>query len=194
MNLVEDKFKESYLFFIQGKKLTPFSSHQPVLIHTLNTIKEGKVLEYGMGWNSTKIMHMICGMQNRSLLSVDTSELWFNRFTEFKSDNHELLYLSEQEFIKYEHPLFKEHYSVAFIDGDPGEARTKVVELLKDYVDYFVVHDTEEYANNFQYPLFTYKWDFSGFKHVYHLQKGGPATSLISNLDEINIELLTIFE
>lgn len=194
MNLVEDKYKESYLFFMQGKKLTPFSSHQPVLIHTLNTIKEGKVLEYGMGWNSTKIMHMICGMQNRQLLSVDTSELWFNRFTEFESDNHELLYLSEQEFTKYEHPLFKEHYSIALIDGSPGSARHKVVELLKDKVDYFVVHDTEEYANNFRYPLFTYEWDFSGFKHQYHLQKGGPATSLVSNLDEINKELLTIFE
>jgi hypothetical protein len=194
MDLVKDDAKLSYTLFTQGKELQPWASHQPVLIHTLNTIKEGKVLEYGMGWHSTQIMHIICGMQDRQLLSVDTDKKWFDKFAEYKSDNHELLYMSEADFTKYDHPLFTEHYSVALIDGAPGEARKEVVKLMRNNVDYFVIHDTEEYANGFRYPNFSYQWDFSGFKHVHHLQKGGPATSLISNLDEINEDLLTLFK
>jgi hypothetical protein len=186
MDLVKDEYKESYIAYRQGKRLIPYSTHQPVLIHVLNTIKEGNVLEYGMGWNSTPIMHLICLMQRRKLLSVETDINWFNKYTQFQYGGHELLHLTEQE-------LCRDKYSVAFIDGHPNEARQTFIEKIKDNVDYFVIHDTEEYARGFVHPTFTYKWDFSGFKHVFHLQKGDPVTSLISNLDVIDKDLITIF-
>lgn len=194
MNLIKDEFKTSYLLFKLKEKLQPFSSHQPILIHTLNTITEGDVLEYGMGWNSTPIMHTICGMQDRNLLSVETDKNWFSKFTRYESEKHTLIRLDEEELCKWEHPFFTKKYSVAFIDGAPGWARHVVLDKLKDYADYFVVHDTEEAVRNFQYTAFTYEWDFSGFKHHYHIENGGPATSLLSNLDEINKNLLTIFD
>lgn len=191
---LKDEYKESYSAFVKGRNLLPFSSHQPVLIHTLNTITEGDVLEYGMGWHSTPIMHIICGMQGRNLLSVETDKNWFNKFVGYRSEKHELVRLDEDELCKWTHPFFTKKYSVAFIDGAPGWARHIVLNKLKDYADYFVVHDTEEAVRNFKYTAFTYEWDFTGFKHHYHIERFGPATSLLSNLDEINKDLLTIFD
>ena len=86
---LKDEYKESYSAFVKGRNLLPFSSHQPVLIHTLNTITEGDVLEYGMGWHSTPIMHIICGMQGRNLLSVETDKNWFNKFVGYRSEKHD---------------------------------------------------------------------------------------------------------
>lgn len=182
------------MLYTLDRPLVPFSSHQPVLIHTINTIKEGNVLEYGVGWNSSPIMHLVCGLQGRNLLSVDTDKKWLGKFTSYQNGSHELLHLSEEDLCKWDHSLFKEKYAIAFIDGAPGEARQLFIEAIKDNVDYFVVHDTEEVLKKENpHPCFSYKWDFSGFKHQYHLSKGGPATSLLSNLDEIDKDLLTIF-
>lgn len=194
VDLLPDEYKRSYTIFMQGGRLAPFSSHQPLLLHTLNTIKKGDVLEYGMGWNSTPIMHLICGMQGRKLLSVETELKWFNLFLDRRSEDHELLHLTEQELCKWDNPFLNKKYSVAFIDGAPPEARKVLIEKIKDNVDYFVVHDTEEYARSFSYPGFSYQWDFSMFKHVYHLQQGDPVTSLLSNLEEIDLDLLNIFQ
>jgi len=193
MELIKNEHKVSYLLFKEGKSLQPWASHQPVLIHTLNTIKEGDVLEYGMGWNSSPIMHLICAMQGRKLLSVETDEKWFNKFLDYRNESHELLRLPAVDLGRWDHELFKRKYSIAFIDGCTDISRQKFIEALTDNVDYFVVHDTEEAAKNFRYPGFSYQWDFSGFKHVYHLQKGGPASSLLSNLDIINPELPMLF-
>ncbi len=195
MDLIANReYKQSYLLYQAGQKLSPWSSHQPILIHTLNTITEGDVLEYGMGWNSTPLMHMICGMQGRKLLSVETHPGWFAKFEKNKSENHGMLLISPDELLKWDHVLFKQKYSIAFIDGGPEGARQGFMDALADNVDYFVVHDTEEWAGKFRYPGFSYQWDFSRFKHQYHLQKGGPASSLLSNLPEINTELLKVFE
>lgn len=194
MDLVKDEHKISYTLFKQHRILQPWASHQPILVHTLNTIKEGKVLEYGTGWNSTPIMYTICGLQGRELVSVETDKVWFSKFTDYKSVNHKMLYITEQELGKWDHPLFKEKYAVAFIDGTNNLSRQKFIEVIKDNVDYFVIHDTEEVVKGYKSPGFFYQWDFSGFRYQYHLDKGGPVSSLISNLEEINEDLLTIFE
>ena len=193
MDLIVDEYKESYLKYKLGESMIPYSTHQPILIHLLNTIKKGDVLEYGMGWNSTPIMHTICGMQGRKLLSVETDKEWFDKFAGYQGDNHNLLHVDCQELSKWNHPLFKEKYVIAFIDGSNNISRQKFIETIKVNVDYFVIHDTEEAVHNFKYPEFTYGWDFSGFKHCYHLQIGGPSASLVSNLEEIDKDLLTIF-
>jgi len=195
MELIKDENKKSYLKFKRGDaQLDSFSSHQPVLIHTLNTISEGLVLEYGTGDHSTPIMHIICGMQGRKLISLETDIRWLKKFEHYKNDFHSFVYMDERIMHRLRNYIFNYNYAIAFIDGHPGEMRQKVIEKLFNKVDYFVVHDTEEWAKGFTYPGFSYKWDFSKFKHVYNLDKDGPGVSLLSNLNEINKDLLTIFE
>jgi hypothetical protein len=202
VDLLKDKYKVSYLLFKAGKPTEAFSSHQPLLIHVLNTIKEGKVLEFGMGYNSTPLMSAICGMQGRELLSVETDLEWYDKFESYQKQGHHI------ELIPYkisknripapvqdpskliDYIISKGRYSVAFIDGAPAEFRQSVVNAIKNVADYIIIHDTECV---FQGLKNCYDFDFSLFKHVYHFKTHPPMTSLISNLEEVNPELLSIF-
>ena len=96
------------------------------------------------------------------------------------------------KLLNKEYPFFNDKFTIAFIDGSPEKYRQTMIEMLKDNVDYFIVHDTEEVAGNFTYPNFSYKYDFSGFKHVYHFKEAMPMTSILSNLDVINPKVLDI--
>ena len=118
MELVKPQYKVSYLAYLKdAKKMDAFSTHQPPLIHMLNTIIEGEVLEFGMGWHSTPIMHLLCGIQGRNLLSVDTDKNWFDKFKDYRAPWHQLQ-LSEQEPIfKGQHSMFDKHYAIAFVDA-----------------------------------------------------------------------------
>jgi hypothetical protein len=203
IDLLKDKYKTSYLLFKNGKSTEAFSSHQPLLIHTLNTITEGKVLEFGMGYNSTPIMNIICGMQGRELLSVETDQEWYNRFKDYQKQGYHIQ-LIPYKISKNRIPapvqdpsrlidyiISNGRYSVAFVDGAPAEFRQSVVVALKDIADYIIVHDTECV---WQGLINCYTFDFSMFKHVLHFNKKDmPSTCLLSNLEKINPELLSIF-
>lgn len=196
VDLIKGEHKRSYVEYKNGKKeLSAYSSHQPVLIHTLNTIKTGRVIEYGVGWHSTPIMHTICGMQNRKLISIDTDQGWLKKFDNYMCSNHQLYYIKEQILGKWKHRALRMRYAIAFVDGAPGLMRNVFIQKMMDKVDYFVVHDTEEVSRGVVYPFPSpYCWDFSKFKHIYHLNRTGPGVSLLSNLEEIDKDLLTVFE
>lgn len=192
MELVKPEHKVSYLAYLKdAKRMDAFSTHQPVVIHLLNTIQEGDVLEFGMGWHSTPIMHMLCGIQGRTLLSVDTDIEWFNKFTSYQAPWHKMTNTGQVPLLSGAHPMFDHHYSIAFVDAAPAEIRQPVIERLKDIADYIIVHDSECV---FQGRVNVYKYDFSMFKHVLHFRPMNPATSVLSNLDEIPIEVKRIFE
>jgi hypothetical protein len=191
MDLLKDKYKVSYLLFKENKPTEAFSSHQPLLIHVLNTIKEGKVLEFGLGWNSTPLMNLICGMQGRQLISVETNEKWFRPFESYNKSIHPMLLIAGDELLKGTHKLFKQRYSVVFVDGAPAELRQPFIEKIKKNADYLIVHDTECVPQGLKN---VYAYDFSSFKHVLHFKTQPPMTSLLSDLDEINPDLLEVFK
>ncbi len=192
MKLIKPEHKISYLAYLHdAKRMDAFSTHQPVLIHTLNTIVEGDVLEFGTGWNSTPLMHLICGLQGRNLLSIDTDPDWFKKFTNFESPWHHLQLSAQGPIYNGTHSMFNKRYTIAFIDAAPAEIRQPVIERIKDIADYVIVHDSE---CTFQGRVNVYRYDFSMYKHVLHFRPMNPATSLLSNLDEINPELARIFE
>lgn len=191
MQYVKPEYKHSYLAYLTNvRRMDAFSTHQPVIIHLLNTITEGNVLEFGMGWNSTPLMHLICGFQNRFLLSVDTDPRWFDKFTGYKAPWHVLDLSGQPPIYTGEHFMFNKHYAIAFIDAAPAEIRQPVIERLKDKVDYVIVHDSE---CTFQGKKNVYQYDFSMYKHVMHFRPMNPATSVLSNLDEVDPEVARIF-
>lgn len=192
MDLVKPEYKNSYMAYLKNaKRMDAFSTHQPVLIHTLNTIIEGDVLEFGMGWNSTPLMHLLCGIQGRNLLSVDTDKNWFDKFIGYEAPWHRLQLSAQKPIYDGVHSMFDKHYAIAFIDAAPAEIRQPVIERIKDIADYVIVHDSE---CTFQGKVNVYKYDFSMYKHVLHFRPMNPATSVLSNLEEIDPELVRIFE
>lgn len=192
MNLVKPEYKKSYLAYLRdAKKMDAFSTHQPVLIHVLNTITEGDVLEFGMGWHSTPLMHLLCGIQGRELLSIDTDIDWFEKFREYEATWHHLDVTAQGPVYDGTHDMFHKRYAIAFIDAAPAEIRQPVIERIKDMADYVIVHDSECV---FQGRVNVYRYDFSMYKHVLHFRPMNPATSVLSNLEEINPKILKIFK
>lgn len=198
MDLVDDFYKKPYLAYKTGnlKLMVGYGSHQLVLIHVLNTIINGNVLEFGMGYNSTPLMHVICEKQNRKLFSIDTDWEWIKKFENYESKKHKI-YRMNIESIRYEYmkfAIFQNKYSIVFIDNAPGDLRQPFINLINKNADYIVVHDTEEIALNFKRKNSPYCFNFSKFKHILHFKKVRPSTTILSNLNEIDKNLFILNE
>jgi hypothetical protein len=189
MELVKDEHKLAYTQYVNHNlREYPYASHQPVLIHLINTITEGDVLEIGIGYHSTPILNLICGKQKRNVLSIETDEGWVRWFEEFRNKRHDIQYISRDELIKLKNPLFEKKYSIALIDGAVAKDRQVFIEAVK--ADYIIVHDTDCVVNK---TVNDFNYNFSIFKHVHHFVSATPMTSVLSNLDRIDKDILTIF-
>jgi predicted nucleic acid-binding protein len=193
IELVPEKYKKPYLLYKEGNTELPdlfaFGSHQPILIHMLNTITKGEVLEFGMGTYSTRLLHIICTLQGRKLLSLENDPKWFERYVDCKNEWHHLEIFLTEDLLEKKCSFLKKKYAIALIDAHPGTLRQFLIENLK--ADYFIVHDTE---SEIRKALdISYNYDFSKFKHVYSFDKLFPMTSILSNLEEVNKNILTIF-
>ena len=93
-----------------------------------------------------------------------------------------------QKILNEEYDFFKRKFAIAFVDADL-KIRQPFTVSMAHRADYIIIHDTEFIEAN------PYEWDykFSAFKHVLHLPNVLPRTTLLSNLDEINKDILTIF-
>ena len=199
MELVPEENKRAYLWYMgdasQSGKNIPFGSHQPVLIHLLNTITEGDVLECGMGVNSTAIMHTICEQQRRRLLSIDNNMEWIIQNKEYETEDHEIRFFNTNKLRRSGYNFFNRKFAVIFVDAAPGPLRQFFIEGMKRQADYMIAHDTEEAIHpGIHKGHDVYNYDFSSFKHVLHFEKIMPATTVISDLDEINKDILEIFK
>ena len=191
MELVHKENKQAYLRYRgdsnQSGKNIPWGSHQPVLIHLLNTITEGDVMEFGMGINSTSIMHTICEQQGRKLLSIDNNTKWFGQNKKYRTKDHEVLLFDTDKLLRCEYDFFNRHFTIIFVDAAPGPLRQFLIKKMKGHADYMIAHDTEEVIHpGIHKGADVYNYDFTSFKHVLHFNKMMPATSVISDLDRID--------
>jgi hypothetical protein len=190
MELVKEEHKQPYIQFKNNElREFPYGSHQPVLIHMLNTITEGSVLEIGIGNFSTPILNVICGKQGRDVLSIETDGNWVGWFAVYRNEKHDIQFIDRNELIKLDNAFFEKKYAIAFIDGDIAGDRQVFINKVK--ADYIIIHDTDCVVNNTKND---FNYDFSKFKHVYHFTSCTPMTSVLSNLDEINKDILIIFK
>ena len=164
-------------------ELIVWGSHQPVLLHMLNTIKDGRVIEFGMGYNSTPLLSIICKAQGRKLISMDNSDKYLICFRKFR---HPMIKFTDDN-VQYPEGKF----SLALVDAHPAHLRQEFINNMKGRVDYFIVHDTENLLKGMECP---YGYDFDGFRFAFHFKRVHPMTSVISDLPEINEKILTIFE
>ena len=190
MDLIDPSKKEAYTEYKNGTLHEfAFQSHQPVLIHILNTITKGDVLEIGVGHYSTPIFHLICGKQERNLLSIETDINWASTFFPYIRSGHKVRHIERDELIKLKDPLFDKKYSIVFVDGPVAHDRQLFIKRVN--ADYIIVHDTQSVVTGIDDD---YCYDFSTFKHIHHFTSCTPMTSVLSNLDKINNKILTVFK
>jgi hypothetical protein len=190
---LKKKYRDLYLDCrLHGDKAVfTWGSHHVILENVLKIINTGDVMELGMGYHSTPFMHKLIEKQNgRKLLSLDESKKWAKKFMEYSRNWHLIEVFDVEKFMNKDYPYFNQKWSVVFIDVHPPEARQVFINAMIDKVDYFIVHDTE----NIYKKTCAYKYDFTGFKHVFNYGKELPMTSVLTNRDDIPVELINLFK
>lgn len=184
---------EEYTADIDALKIRlAWGSHQPVLIHVLNTISNGDVIEFGMGYGSSPLVSTFCNRQGRFLISLENNARWIRRF---KGLHANVRLFRDIEILSGTSQFLHRNYTIALVDAHPAGLRQVFLDKMCDKVDYFIVHDTEDYLGiGIDKREDPYHYDFSRFRHQYHFDTVHPTTSLLSNLEEIDDRLLTVFE
>ena len=188
-----DKFKIGYLEYQRGifHISEQGSTHQPLLIHVVNTITDGDIVELGMGDNSTPLLHLLCEKLGRKLHSYDFDKKWCNEYSQYESDFHKISFLDEAKFRNNEYPLNTKKNSIMFIDSHPGWTRKHAMTYFKDSVDYFIIHDTTHMVGS--QVLSPNNYDFSPFKNVLHFTKVDRTSTLFTD-KEISKDVKKIFQ
>lgn len=129
------------------------ATHQRLLVGAAMRTT-GPIIECGVGWYSTPLLHEIATVQQRYLRTVDNNEHWLAQFRNLQNDWHSL------ELVGWWGELvFGDHYGLAFIDHGQPCRREDEIRRMMDITDVFVMHDTEEvvaYGYNRIIPMFKY--------------------------------------
>jgi len=127
-------------------------THQAVL-HAAFHATTGPVIEFGMGYFSTPMLHDLCKASGRRLVSMDTASPWVDQFRHLESDFHTILHVTEWEHIPEVEIFFSEKWGLVFIDQHPESARIQVARRIKSNAHFIVMHDAYRQLGQ---PVFIY--------------------------------------
>lgn len=158
---------------IKVETVKNWTTHMTMLLKVLDN-STGDVLEIGGGPFSTPLLHWMCKLQGRKLVTYENDPTYYQLCRGFQSNLHRVRFIENWDDIKLE------HWGVIFIDHHPDKRR--VVDLLKfkDHANYLVMHDTEKeekYELKKAYPKFKYIYTWKGCK---------PWTSVFSNINKLD--------
>ena len=154
-----------------------YGSHFPMVALAVQET-DCAVLELGAGWWSTPMLHELCRASGRYLLTVETKPDWLALFEQFRSPEHELLLVSEDDAGLDRVPIEGRLWGCAFVDHAPGTRRVRDIERLRKHAALIVVHDTEEKGYGYE-PL------LSSFKHRRDYGVFHPRTTIVSDMRPI---------
>lgn len=136
-----------------------------------------------MGYASTPLFLVLSG----SSVSIETDESWFNRFSRYRSANHELVLLSAFSDSEWQTPFLEQEWDLAFVDNSPNSTRQSNLAMLADRARFIICHDTEEC---FKPTPALYGWDFTPFRYVWTYTHFKNYTTVVSNFEPIPLDHL----
>lgn len=151
------------------------STHIAPLAWAVTTFTDGPVLELGIGYNSTLLLHMLC--RKRKLVSLDNNKEWAMRFAPLDNDYHQIIYTPSWEECTFD----KEHWGVVFVDHAPALRRKEDIKRLVDKCDIMVIHDTEPILDS----SYLFSEIFPLFPYIFHYRIIMPNTSIVSKTIDI---------
>jgi hypothetical protein len=120
-----------------------YATHQPVLYEAVMR-SSGPVLELGSGEGSTALLHILCGQQQRELLTLDNDPTWLGRYeARFQSPSHDFGLVEDWHGVLHSDSVSGRRWGVAFIDSSPWESRTLALRLLRNTTMFAVIHDVD---------------------------------------------------
>lgn len=161
-----------------------YASHYPILAATVARSAE-PVMELGCGEGSTPMLHYMCKMGGRLLMTFDSDMQWVNKYTGYKHPQHIIRHVSDWSRIRDFIPGAP-RLGVVFVDCAPGDARIKLIAQFRDEARFIVAHDSERdwgTGANYEYekvkPLFRYVSEFRRWR---------PYTLVLSNMQPFDID------
>ncbi|GEM_PF-1185328 len=162
---------------ICGRRMgdSQYGTHMtPLFTAVVNT--DGPVLELGCGDFSTPMLHALCSVKKRFLLSAESNKNWQKLFFDLKREWHKFKYVSSvQDWANVGSGI---NWSVVLVDHAPGEQRIVDIERLRPNTEIFVIHDTED-------PVYGYEPLLSTFKYKYTYKRYNTTTMLVSDVIDV---------
>lgn len=149
----------------------------PILTKLMEHVNK-PVLELGMGWNSTPLLHWLCKEKGLTLLSFETDKEWVKLFRDYQESGHEIVCV--EDYDKWEFP--STHFGLVLVDHRPARKRRSSAKYFADKADFVLLHDSE-LADN---PAYKYSPIYDNFKYRYEYKGvGKPYTMILSNTIDI---------
>jgi hypothetical protein len=166
-------WKAAFSFYLSYPMEFTYGSHVIPLLASL-WVSDGAILELGSGWYSTPVAHRISDVQNRTVLTADSTHAWLKYFLFFASRKHSLYFVNKQKTpVNNDDGILqvvnswgaigqqKAHWGFIFVDHAPAGQRIKELQRLRKQADLFLIHDTEPIRDNIymmEKPLSTFKY------------------------------------
>lgn len=163
--------KEKMKFEFHNPK--SWSTHTPMLVRALQMTK-GTVVEIGGGVFSTPLLHWLCKMQGRKLITYENDPTTFEFVRQFQSHMHSVRWIDSWDEMDFESKR-----GVVFVDHHPERRRGFDAIRFKDSAQIVVMHDTEKPEK------YNYNQVWEHFKFVHHYKDCRPHTSAASNFIDI---------
>jgi hypothetical protein len=157
----------------------PWGSHLPALIACASAT-DGPILEVGVGYYSTPILHALCQGSERRLMSVDEDLDFAENFkSTYARPWHGFTYSPDYAVLA---DLAKEQWSVVFIDNGkspPGARRGADAALFARSATFVVVHDhdlieTGPDVDRLARPLFPHSFVHSRYPNATIVMGNAP--------------------
>lgn len=166
--------------------MNPYATHLPLLLKAL-AATSGDVLELGIGESSTPVLHEICRVQERRLVSIDSDPKFYEEYRgKYGSDLHSF-YLADVDWdtVLSGKVIVRSElvpWSVVLVDHRPAKRRSNDAAWFAHMAKYVVCHDTEPENDRF------YRWGkaFSAFKYRYDDVRVVPHTTVLSNEHDLS--------
>lgn len=140
------------------------ATHQRLLVASVLRTT-GPILELGVGWYSTPLLHEIGRATGRPVVTIDNNNDWLAQFQCLDSAGHDVILIGWWgDLIEVLNKRTgHKRFGAVFVDqGQPADREYTIRALLADErADVYVMHDTEEgpaYGYNRVLPMFRYQW------------------------------------
>src|SRR5512143_3688671 len=120
------------MIHVKPKRVKGWSTHNYMLLKCLLNSK-GPVAEVGAGLYSTPLLHWMCKLQGRKLVTYENVPEFYEMARVFKSRIHQVHFLESWDEMD-----FQRHWGVALIDHHPEPRRAVDILNFKDSADYIV--------------------------------------------------------
>ena len=164
-----------------------YASHYPILAAAVNRTAE-PVLECGMGEGSSPMLHYMCKLGGRLLISMETDGDWILKYNSYSHPQHIIKHLTSPDRWAWvdEYIPGNPFFGVVFVDNAPGHVRSWLIEHFKDRARFIIAHDSErDWASGANYGYERVK---PMFKHVTEFRRWRPYTLVLSNFQPFPIE------